>query len=97
TTVEPILKPEIKRNSIFINNEWVESSSGKTFNTINPATGKVICQVSEGDKVDIDKAVKAARKAFEFGSEWRTMDASHRGVLLHKLADLIERDRVYLA
>ncbi|CAH8595729.1 unnamed protein product [Schistosoma mattheei] len=97
TAVEPILKPEIKRNSIFINNEWVESFSGKTFNTINPATGKVICQVSEGDKVDIDKAVKAARKAFEFGSEWRTMDASHRGVLLHKLADLIERDRVYLA
>ncbi|CAH8622857.1 unnamed protein product [Schistosoma curassoni] len=97
TAVEPILKPEIKRNSIFINNEWVESSSGKTFNTINPATGKVICQVSEGDEVDIDKAVKAARKAFEFGSEWRTMDASHRGVLLHKLADLIERDRVYLA
>lgn len=48
-------------------------------------------------QVDIDKAVKAARKAFEFGSEWRTMDASHRGVLLHKLADLIERDRVYLA
>ncbi|CAH8650194.1 unnamed protein product [Schistosoma rodhaini] len=97
TTVKPILKPEIKRNSIFINNEWVESSSGKTFDTINPATGKVICQVSAGDKADIDKAVKAARKAFEFGSEWRTMDASHRGVLLNKLADLIERDRVYLA
>ncbi|GAA32174.2 aldehyde dehydrogenase (NAD+), partial [Clonorchis sinensis] len=46
---------------------------------------------------DIDKAVAAAKKAFEFGSEWRRMDASMRGRLLNKLADLIERDRVYLA
>ncbi|TNN15339.1 Aldehyde dehydrogenase [Schistosoma japonicum] len=97
TVVQPILKPEIKRNSIFINNVWQESADGRTFDTINPSTGKVICQVSAGDKADIDKAVKAARHAFEFGSEWRSMDASYRGVLLNKLADLIERDRVYLA
>lgn len=48
-------------------------------------------------QADVDKAVKAARKAFEFGSTWRTMDASERGRLLNKLADLVERDRLILA
>jgi len=95
--MEPIIKPEIKFTKIFINNEWVDSVSGKTFPTINPATGEVICQVQEGDKADVEKAVKAAKAAFKLGSEWRTMDASKRGVLLNKLADCIERDRVYLA
>ena len=71
--------------------------SGKTFPTINPATGEVICQVQEGDKADVEKAVKAARAAFKLGSVWRTMDASKRGNLMNKLADLMERDRVYLA
>lgn len=46
---------------------------------------------------DVDKAVQAAQHAFQFGSPWRRMDASERGRLLNKLADLIERDRVYLA
>lgn len=46
---------------------------------------------------DVDKAVKAARKAFQIGSPWRTMDASERGRLIYKLADLIERDRLLLA
>ena len=45
----------------------------------------------------MDEAVKAAQRAFELGSEWRKMDASQRGRLLSKLADLIERDRDYLA
>lgn len=48
-------------------------------------------------QADVDKAVKAARKAFELGSPWRTMDASERGRLLNKLADLVERDRLILA
>ena len=47
-------------------------------------------------QADVDNAVKAARKAFALGSEWRTMDASGRGRLLYKLADLIERDLTYL-
>ncbi|OBS63688.1 hypothetical protein A6R68_07773, partial [Neotoma lepida] len=47
-------------------------------------------------KADVDKAVKAARQAFQIGSPWRTMDASERGRLLNKLADLIERDRLLL-
>ncbi|CAG2180662.1 unnamed protein product, partial [Oppiella nova] len=50
---------------VFINNSWVDSVSGKTFETINPATGQVIAKVQEGDKQDIDKAVQAARNAFK--------------------------------
>lgn len=89
--------PEIKYNQVFINNNFVDSVSGKTFPTVNPATGEKICDVAEGDKADVDIAVKAAKEAFKFGSPWRTIDASERGRLLYKLADLMERDKAYLA
>jgi len=89
--------PEVKYTQIFINNEFVNSVSGKTFQTINACNGDKIADVQEGDKADVDNAVKAARAAFELGSEWRTMDASSRGRLLYKLADLIERDQAYLS
>jgi len=89
--------PEIKYTKLFINNEFVESISGRTFATLNPATEEVICQVSEGDKDDVNVAVKAAREAFKLGSTWRTMDASKRGQMLNKMADLMERDYEYLA
>jgi len=89
--------PEIKFRQILINNEWCNSVSGKTFTTINPATGEELCEVQEGDKADIDKAVKAAQDAFRWNSPWRKLDASERGRLLNKLADLIERDIQYLA
>uniref|UniRef100_A0A669DSB0 Aldehyde dehydrogenase 1 family, member A2 n=1 Tax=Oreochromis niloticus TaxID=8128 RepID=A0A669DSB0_ORENI len=82
---------------IFINNEWQDSVSGKVFPVYNPATGEQICEVQEADKADVDKAVQAARLAFSLGSVWRRMDASERGRLLSKLADLVERDSVYLA
>uniref|UniRef100_A0A8C7H6J1 aldehyde dehydrogenase (NAD(+)) n=1 Tax=Oncorhynchus kisutch TaxID=8019 RepID=A0A8C7H6J1_ONCKI len=82
---------------LFINNEWQDAVSKRSFPTINPATGEVICQVAEADKADVDKAVKAAREAFRFGSPWRRMDASDRGLLLSRLADAIERDTAYLA
>ncbi|XP_039628637.1 aldehyde dehydrogenase family 1 member A3 isoform X1 [Polypterus senegalus] len=82
---------------IFINNEWHPSESGRLFATHNPATGAQICEIEEGDKEDIDKAVEAAKAAFQRGSPWRQMDGSSRGRLLHKLADLVERDRVTLA
>src|SRR5436309_1050695 len=81
--------PKVKDQPMLIGGKWVDSQSGKTFPTVNPATGEVICQVAEGDKADIDLAVKAARKAFESGP-WRTMSASERGRLMHKLADAIE-------
>ncbi|KAL5005163.1 hypothetical protein ScPMuIL_018619 [Solemya velum] len=94
---EPIRCPEIKHTQIFINNEFVNSVSGKTFPTINPVNGETITNVQEGDKADVDKAVAVAAKAFELGSPWRRMDASRRGWLLFKFADLVERDIHYLA
>ena len=96
-TEEAKKNTEIKYTKIFINNEWHDAVSGKTFPTFNPATGEKLCDVAEGDKADVDKAVAAARDAFKLGSTWRTMDASQRGILLNKLADLVERDREYLA
>ncbi|XP_076311659.1 retinal dehydrogenase 2-like isoform X2 [Tachypleus tridentatus] len=82
---------------IFINNEWCNSVCGKMFQTYNPATGQKLCDVQEGDKADVDKAVRAAREAFKLGSPWRTMDASARGQLINKFADLIQRDIEYLS
>ena len=82
--------------NLLINNRWVPSESGRTFATINPSTGEEICQVAEADKADVDKAVKAARAAFEQGP-WKKMRASERGRLLHRLADLIEKDSETLA
>lgn len=93
----PTKTPEVKFTQLFINNEFVNSKSGKKFATYNPATEQKIVDVQEGQKEDIDAAVKAARNAFKRGSEWRTMDASKRGLLLNKLADLIERDGDYIA
>ncbi|KAG0720058.1 Aldehyde dehydrogenase, mitochondrial [Chionoecetes opilio] len=93
----PITAPDIHYTGVFINNEFHKSASGKQFPTVNPTTGEVITMVEEGDKADVEKAVKAARAAFELNSEWRQMDAYDRGRLLYKLSDLIERDRVYLA
>ncbi|XP_072050599.1 aldehyde dehydrogenase 1A1-like [Amphiura filiformis] len=88
--------PEVKYTQVFINNEFVNSVSGKTFVTLNPSTSEKICDVQEGDKADIELAVKAAREAFKLGSTWRRMDASARGRLLLKLADLLDRDAVYI-
>ncbi|XP_053558477.1 aldehyde dehydrogenase 1A1 [Bombina bombina] len=93
----PLKNLEIKYTKIFINNEWHTSCSGKTFPVYNPATGEKICEVQEGDKADVDKAVKAAKEAFKLGSPWRRMDASARGRLVNKLADLIERDSLILS
>src|SRR5581483_9417120 len=81
--------PAVKDQRMLIGGKWVESVSGKKFPTINPATGETICQVAEADKADVDLAVKAARKAFEQGP-WAKMNASDRGRLMYKLADLIE-------
>lgn len=94
---QPVKVQEIRHTKIFIDNEWHTSSSGRTFPTFNPATGVKICEVEEADKEDVDKAVQAAKAAEQRGSPWRRMDASSRGRLLHKLADLMERDRLLLA
>src|ERR1035441_10338898 len=78
-----------KPRPMFINNQFVNSASGKTFPTYDPATGEVLAKVAEGDLEDIDRAVKAARKAFE-GDAWSYMSPSQRGRLIWKLADLLE-------
>jgi len=91
TVTRPEQQVKIGPTKLLINNEWVESVSGKRFETINPATGEVICDVAEADAPDVDKAVEAARAAFNSG-EWRNMSATRRGELLYKLADLIEQN-----
>lgn len=91
TATRPEQQVKIGPTKLLINNEWVESVSGKRFETINPATGEVICDVAEADAPDVDKAVQAARNAFNSG-EWRKMSATRRGELLYKLADLIEQN-----
>ena len=83
------IKPRVTQ--LLIDGKFVNSVSGKTFDTFNPATEAKICSVQEADKADVDKAVKAARKAFDEGP-WRRMAAYERGRLLHKLADLIEKN-----
>ncbi len=75
---------------LFINNEFVNSKSGKTFKTLNPFTEEVIAEVQEADEADVNDAVAAATAAFEEGSAWRTTPASGRRDLLLKLAALIE-------
>ena len=79
-----------KPRQMFINGKWVNSASGKTFPTYNPATGDVLANIAEGDKEDINRAVAAARAAFEHGP-WRKMTPSERGRLIWKLGELIEK------
>ena len=72
---------------LFINGQWTDAASGKTFETPNPATGEVLAHVPAGDSEDVDRAVRTARHAFEAGA-WRRMTASERGldILLTGLA-----------
>jgi phenylacetaldehyde dehydrogenase len=79
-----------KIRKILINGKWVDATSGKTFPTYNPATGEVLANIAAGDKEDIDRAVKAARAAFETGP-WSKISPSERGRLIWKLADLLEK------
>src|SRR6202521_316900 len=87
---------KIGPTKLLINGKWVDSVSGKTFPTINPSTGEVITHLAEADAADVDKAVAAARAAFDKGA-WKKMAAAQRGVLMNKLADLIEKHADELA
>ena len=77
-----------KPHKILIDGKWENAASGKTFPTYNPATGEVLAEVAEGDREDVERAVKAARKAFT--GPWSRMTSSERGRVIWKLADLIE-------
>jgi len=90
-------RPAIKFTQVFINNEFVDAVSGKQFATCDPCNEQLIAMVSEGAKEDVDRAVAAARAAFTIGAPWRTMDASRRGKLMHRLTELMARDREYIA
>jgi phenylacetaldehyde dehydrogenase len=73
---------------LFIDGRWSDSASGRTFETPNPATGETLAHVAEGEAEDIDRAVKAARRAFETGP-WSRMTPSERGRIIWRIGDLI--------
>src|SRR5437773_7525058 len=81
---------------MLIDGKWVEAASGKTFETINPATGQVLARVAEGDKEDIDRAARAARRTFDDG-RWARLNPGERQRLLLKIADLIDANGDELA
>lgn len=82
----------VKPGKLLINNEWVEAQSGKRFDVVNPATEQKITDVAEGDKADVDSAVRVARQAFEEGP-WRKMAARDRGRIIYKVAQLLDQHR----
>jgi aldehyde dehydrogenase (NAD+) len=91
-TVESYRHPFVAGSDVkrmLINGEWVRAASGKTFETINPSTGQVLATVAEGDKEDIDRAVAAARRAFE--GPWSKFKPYERQALLLKISDLVEK------
>jgi len=79
-----------KTRKMLINGKWVDAASGKTFKTYNPATGEVLSNVAEGDKEDINRAVQAARAAFETGP-WSKISPSERGQMIWRLGDLLQK------
>ncbi len=81
---------------MYIDGKFIDSASGKWFDSYNPYTGKVWAQVAQGNADDVDRAVQAAHRAFTQGA-WPQLSASQRGMLLHKLGDLIARDARKLA
>jgi phenylacetaldehyde dehydrogenase len=82
---------------LLIDGEWVEAASGARFETINPATEERLAEVAHGEREDVDRAVRAARKAFAHESEWRRMSPSARGKLIWRIGDLIEQHADELA
>ncbi|XP_053441734.1 mitochondrial 10-formyltetrahydrofolate dehydrogenase isoform X3 [Nycticebus coucang] len=80
----------------FINGQFTDADGGKTYDTINPTDGSTICKVSYASLADVDKAVAAAKDAFENG-EWGRMNARERGRLMYRLADLLEENQEELA
>src|SRR5579872_5797796 len=90
-------KAHPKPGKLFIGGQFVDALSEKTFETQNPATGEVITDIAEAGPEDVELAVRAARKAFEDGSEWRKMSPRDRGRLLWKLSELIRANAEELA
>jgi len=87
---------DVKLTKLLIDGEFVDAASGKTFPTIDPRSEQVIAEVAEGDAEDINRAVRAARKAFDHGP-WPKMPAYQRGEIIRKYADLLEQNAEELA
>jgi phenylacetaldehyde dehydrogenase len=88
-TLERSVEEFIARpRQLFINGQWADAASGKTFETPNPATGETLARVAEGDAEDINRAVRAARAAFDSGP-WSRMTPSERGRIIWRIGDLI--------
>ncbi len=83
-------------HKLLIDGQWVDATGSRVFEVHDPSSARVICHVAEGDAADIDKAVLAARKAFD-SSGWSTLSPVDRERLLHRLADLIEENADVLA
>jgi betaine-aldehyde dehydrogenase len=95
SSAQPAEKNITRKYQLFIDGQWVDAESGRTFTTPNPSTGEPLAEVAEADKADIDKAVAAARRAFE--GSWSKLSARDRGRLLYKLSQLIEQRTKELA
>jgi phenylacetaldehyde dehydrogenase len=80
---------------LLINGEWVDSASGETFETLDPSTGEALANVARGEAEDVDRAVKAARRAFE--GPWSKLTPSERGRIVHRIGDLIAENADELA
>ena len=95
SSVQPAEANTPRKYQLLIDGKWIDAESGKTFTTPNPATGETLAEVAEADKADIDKAVTAARRAFE--GKWSKLSARDRGRMLYKLSQLIETHAPELA
>ena len=89
-------QPKLPEGKLFINGTWQDASDGRTLPTVNPADGSEITQIAQATAADVDKAVGAARRAFDDGP-WRRMHVHDRARLLTRVAELVERDSAELA
>ncbi|MBL9168347.1 MAG: aldehyde dehydrogenase [Verrucomicrobiales bacterium] len=98
TTIHPTLTSFLaeKPLKMFIGGRWVAALGGGTFETRDPGDNRVLATVAAGQAADVDQAVQAAQQAFR-KSGWATMPANERAVLLHRLADLVDKNREILA
>jgi acyl-CoA reductase-like NAD-dependent aldehyde dehydrogenase len=90
------LRPTLRPARLFIDGTWTDATSGATFTTVNPATEEPITEVADAGAADIDRAVQAARRAFDSGP-WGRMPASERGRILWRIGDRIEAEVAELA
>lgn len=88
--------PIVTQTKLIIDGKLVDSADGQTFETLDPRTGNVICKIASAGAADVDLAVAAARRAFDFGP-WPRMSGRERGLLMNKFADLLEAHKDELA